>query len=88
MKIINIESNGDGYKGIFTEDYHHYNRFNISPAKHQIIPLRTTAAIESLEEFIDLWNNCDQSTRFLEYPIEIQELTFDTLRNIEAGRSL
>ncbi len=88
MKIINIESNGDGYKGIFTEDYHRYNRFNISPAKHQIIPLRTTAEIASLEEFIDLWNDCNQSTRFLEIPIEIQELTFDTLKTIEVSRTL
>ena len=57
MKIINIESNGDGFKGIFTDDYHHYNRFNISPAKHQIIPLKTTSKISSIEEFIDLWKS-------------------------------
>jgi hypothetical protein len=82
MKIINIESNGDGYKGIVTEDYHNYDRFNISPAKHQIIPLRTTSEISSLEEFIDLWNRCNQSTRFLEFPIEINELTLDALKNI------
>jgi hypothetical protein len=88
MKIINIESNGNGYKGIFTEDYHHYNRFNISPAKHQIIPLRTTSEIGSLEEFIDMWNKCDQSTRFLEFPIEIQELSLNTLRNIAENRAL
>jgi len=87
MKIITIESSADGYKGIVTEDYQHYDRFNISPAKHQIIPLRTTSEISGLEEFIDLWNECNQPTQFLESPIEIKELTFDSLKRIELSRA-
>ncbi len=82
MKIINIEANGNGFKGIFTDDYQHYNRFNISPAKHQIIPLKTTSEISSIEEFIDLWNKCDKSTQFLKFPIEVKELTFDSLKRV------
>jgi hypothetical protein len=87
MKIITIESNADGYKGIVTEDYHRYDRFNISPAKHQIIPLRTTSEISGLDEFIDLWNKYNKSTQFLESPIEIKELTFDTLKRLAVSRA-
>ena len=73
-----IDPNGDGFKGIFTDNYQHHNRFNISPAKHQIIPQKTTAKISSMEEFIDLWKKCEKSTQFLKFSIEINELTIDS----------
>lgn len=83
MKIINIESSGDGYKGLFTEDYRQYNRFNISPTKHQVIPLRTPSDISSYEEFIETWEKCGSGTQFMKFPIEIKELTIDALRKVE-----
>ena len=85
MKIISIESNGDGYKGLFTEDYRQYNRFNISPTKYQIIPLETSTAVSNYEEFIDIWEKCCKSIQFLKSPLEIKELTLDALRTIETG---
>lgn len=87
MKIINIESNGDGYKGLFTEDYRQYNRFNISPSKYQIIPLHTVSKISSYEEFIDIWEKYSQATQFLKSPIEIKELTLEALKKIENSTS-
>lgn len=84
MKIISIERNGNGYKGLFTEDYRRYNRFNISPTKHQVIPLETSTAVSSYEEFIDIWKKCCKSIHFLNSPLEINELTLDALKEIEA----
>jgi len=83
MKIIHIESTGDGYKGLYTEDYRQYNRFNISPTKYQIIPLRTSSEISSYEKFIDVWKKCVNATQFLHSPVEVKELTIDVLRNVE-----
>ena len=85
MKIINIERNGDGYKGLFTEDYRRYNRFNISPTKYQIIPLETSTAVSSYEEFIDIWKRCCKSVQFLKPPFKIKELTLDALRKAETS---
>jgi len=83
VKIISIESNGDEYKGLFTEDYRQYKRFNISPTKYQITPLQTSSNNSSYEEFVALWQKCCESTEFLDSPIEIKELTFETLSSID-----
>ncbi len=83
MKIINIESIGDGYKGFLTEDYIRYSRFSISPYKYLIIPIKTSSKISGYEEFIDIWSQCNQSTKFLKPPVEIKELTFDRLKEIQ-----
>jgi hypothetical protein len=85
MKIINIEAHGDGFKGLFTEDYQRYHRFNISPTKFQVIPLRTPSDISSYDRFIDTWKKYGNRAQFLNSPIEIEELTFDTLKKLKAA---
>ncbi len=83
MIIINIESHRDGFKGLYTEDFCKYHRFNISPTKHQIIPLETLSAVSSYEDFIDIWQKHCESSEFLKSPVEIKELTLNALRQID-----
>ncbi len=83
MKIINLEQNGEGYSGLFTTDYRHYNRFNISATKHQVVALKTPPEVSNYDQFINIWERCGKSSDFFKVPPEINELTLDALKEVE-----
>jgi hypothetical protein len=43
------------------------------------IPLRIT----SHDQFLDLWSRMEPATRFLKKPIEVKDLSLDSLRETE-----
>ena len=83
MKIINLEQNGDGYSGLFTTDYRHYKRFNISATKHQVTALKTPPEVSNYDQFINIWERCGKSSDFFKVPPEVKELTLEALKEVE-----
>ena len=83
MKIINLESINGGYSGFCTKEFKKYQKFRITAASHMVVPLRVSDKIASYRDFLDVWREVDSSTKFLDRPVEVNELTLDSLKRAE-----
>ena len=83
MKIINLESIKGGYSGFCTKEFKTYQKFRITAASHLVVPLRVSEKITSYRDFLEVWQEVDSSTKFLDRPVEVNELTLDSLKQAQ-----
>lgn len=79
MKILNLEPTAGGYTGFCTSEFKTYHRFRVTYASHLLIPLKLPRQVSDYNAFKDLWSEVDPSVEFLQSPLEIEELTLDSL---------
>lgn len=83
MKIISLESTRGGYSGLCADDFDNYIRFSITPSSRVMTSVKIPLRITSYDQFLDLWNKLAPATRFLKKPIEVTDLSLDSLRATE-----
>ena len=83
MKIVNLEPIHDGYSGVCVSTQQKFVKFRITSTSQVATAIKMPGWLIGYDEFKDMWRRFNRSARFLAEPVEVADLSLDTLKQIE-----
>jgi len=82
MKLLGIETNTDKVVAGYAQDGKKYLRFALSPKSELSRVTFEVKDYRSYKHFAEAMSNFDHRTRFLERPVHLPALTFESARSV------